>query len=144
MESGVIVLDENGEVIERKGTFKLPNEQLVGAWAKVYRKDWEYPIYQSVSLQEAEQRKSNGQANSNWSKQPSTMLEKVAKVRALREAFVEDLGGMYSAEEMNVDISNEKEQVITGKEKVKEAVIIENEETGEVETSEEISFDELG
>jgi hypothetical protein len=45
---------------------------------------------------------------------------------------------------MNVDISNEKEQVITGKEKVKEAVIIENEETGEVETSEEISFDELG
>jgi hypothetical protein len=72
------------------------------------------------------------------------MLEKVAKVRALREAFVEDLGGMYSAEEMNVDISNEKEQVITGKEKVKEAVIIENEETGEVETSEEISFDELG
>jgi phage recombination protein Bet len=144
MESGVIVLDENGEVIERKGTFKLPNEQLVGAWAKVYRKDWEYPIYQSVSLQEAEQRKSNGQANSNWSKQPSTMLEKVAKVRALREAFVEDLGGMYSAEEMNVDISNEKEQVITGKEKVKEAVIIENEETGEVEASEEISFDELG
>lgn len=144
MESGVIVLDENGEVIERKGTFKLPNEQLVGAWAKVYRKDWEYPIYQSVSLQEAEQRKSNGQANSNWSKQPSTMLEKVAKVRALREAFVEDLGGMYSAEEMNVDISNEKEQVITGKEKVKEAVIIENEETGEVETSQEISFDELG
>jgi phage recombination protein Bet len=144
MESGVIVLDENGEVIERKGTFKLPNEQLVGAWAKVYRKDWEYPIYQSVSLQEAEQRKANGQANSNWSKQPSTMLEKVAKVRALREAFVEDLGGMYSAEEMNVDISNEKEQVITGKEKVKEAVIIENEETGEVETSEEISFDELG
>lgn len=144
MESGVIVLDENGEVIERKGTFKLPNEQLVGAWAKIYRKDWEYPIYQSVSLQEAEQRKSNGQANSNWSRQPSTMLEKVAKVRALREAFVEDLGGMYSAEEMNVDISNEKEQVITGKEKVKEAVIIENEETGEVETSQEISFDELG
>ena len=30
--------------------------------------------------------------------------EKVAKVRALRETFIEDLGGMYEAEEMGVDL----------------------------------------
>lgn len=106
IKSGIIVSDENGNITERKGTFKLPNEKLVGGWAEVFRKDWENSVYCSVSLDESMQRKSNGQPNSNWEKQPATMIEKVAKVRALREAFVEDLGGMYEAEEMNVDLSN--------------------------------------
>lgn len=104
MKSGIMVLNEKGEIIERKGTFKLDNEQLVGGWAEVFRKDWEYSIYCSVSLTEVIQKKSDGETNSNWTKQPATMIEKVAKVRALREAFVEDLGGMYEAEEMNVEL----------------------------------------
>lgn len=106
MKSGIVVLSETGEVIERKGTFKLDNEKLVGGWAEVFRKDWENSIYCSVSLNEAIQKKGNGEPNSNWAKQPATMIEKVAKVRALREAFVEDLGGMYEAEEMNVELPN--------------------------------------
>lgn len=104
MKSGIVVLNDNGEVIERKGTFKLDAETLVGGWAEVFRKDWNNSIYCSVSLSEAIQKKGNGEPNSNWSKQPATMIEKVAKVRALREAFVEDLGGMYEAEEMNVEL----------------------------------------
>ena len=48
MKSGIIVTNENMEVIERKGTFKLPNETLVGGWAEVYRKDWKNSIYCSV------------------------------------------------------------------------------------------------
>lgn len=106
MKSGIVVLSETGEVIERKGTFKLDNEKLVGGWAEVFRKDWGNSIYCSVSLNEAIQKKGNGEPNSNWAKQPATMIEKVAKVRALREAFVEDLGGMYEAEEMNVELPN--------------------------------------
>lgn len=104
MESGIIVINETNELVERKGTFKLKSEELVGGWAKVFRKDWEHPIYSSVSLDEAIQKKSDGETNSNWTKQPATMIEKVAKVRALRETFVEDLAGMYEAEEMNVDL----------------------------------------
>ena len=104
MKSGIIVVNDKGEVTERKGTFKLDDEKLVGGWAEVFRKDWENSIYCSVSLSEAIQKKGNGEPNSNWSKQPATMIEKVAKVRALREAFVEDLGGMYEAEEMNVEL----------------------------------------
>lgn len=104
MKSGIIVVNDEGEVTERKGTFKLDNEKLVGGWAEVFRKDWNNSIYCSVSLNEAIQKKGNGEPNSNWSKQPATMIEKVAKVRALREAFVEDLGGMYEAEEMNVEL----------------------------------------
>ncbi len=110
MKSGIIVTNENGEEKKRTGTFKLPNETLVGGWAEVFRKDWENSIEASVSLEETIQRKSDGEPNSNWTKQPATMIEKVAKVRALREAFVEDLGGMYEAEEMNVDLPELKEE----------------------------------
>lgn len=110
MKSGIYVINEDGEEIKRTGTFKLPNETLVGGWAEVFRKDWEHSIEASVSLEESIQKKSNGEPNSNWTKQPATMIEKVAKVRALREAFVEDLGGMYEAEEMNVDLPELKEE----------------------------------
>lgn len=102
MESGIIVLNAKGEVIERQGTFKLSTEQLVGGWAKVYRKNWKYPTYCSVSFDEVAQRKKDGELNSNWSTKGATMVEKVAKVRALRETFIEDLGGMYEAEEFDI------------------------------------------
>lgn len=126
MKSGIIVTNESGEVIERKGTFKLTNETLVGGWAEVYRKDWTNPIYSSVSIDETIQKKSSGEVNSNWSKQPATMIEKVAKVRAVREAFVEDLSGMYEAEEMNVDLPEVPEEEKIKYENVQEAVYTEN------------------
>lgn len=109
MESGVIVQNkETSEIIERKGTFYLrDNETLVGGWAKVYRKDWQHPTYCSVGFDEVAQKKSDGSLNANWSGKGATMVEKVAKVRALRETFVEELGGMYEAEEMGVDLPNE-------------------------------------
>jgi phage recombination protein Bet len=98
-EQGIIVLKDN-EIIERKGTFRLKDETLVGGWAKVYRKDWAYPVYVTVSFDEVAQHKSNGDLNSNWATKGATMVEKVALVRALREAFVEDLGGMIDADEV--------------------------------------------
>ncbi|WP_455492773.1 phage recombination protein Bet [Eubacterium sp.] len=109
MESGVIVQNkETSEIIERKGTFYLrDSENLVGGWAKVYRKDWQHPTYCSVAFDEVAQKKSDGSLNANWSGKGATMVEKVAKVRALRETFVEELGGMYEAEEMGVDLPNE-------------------------------------
>ena len=109
MQSGVIVqVIETGEIIERKGTFYLKNEEnLVGGWAIVYRKNWEYPTYCSVSFDEVAQKTKDGVLNSNWNGKGATMVEKVAKVRALRETFIEDLGGMYEAEEMGVDLPQE-------------------------------------
>lgn len=104
MESGIIVQKEDDSVEERKGTFKLGNERLVGGWARVFRKDWTHPTYSSVSFDEVAQKTSNGSYNSNWSNKGATMVEKVAKVRALRETFVEDLGGMYEAEEMQSEV----------------------------------------
>lgn len=108
MECGIIVQKEDGTIEERQGTFRLENEQLVGGWARVFRKDWSHPTYSSVSFNEVAQRKNDGQLNSNWSTKSATMLEKVAKVRALRETFVEDLAGMYEAEEMQQEIPQQE------------------------------------
>ncbi len=106
MECGVIIQNTaSGEISERKGTFYLRDtEKLVGGWARVFRKDWTHPIYSSVSFDEVAQRTRDGSLNSSWAGKGATMVEKVAKVRALREAFVERLGGMYEAEEMGVTL----------------------------------------
>ena len=118
MESGIIVRKEDGTLEERAGTFKLDEEKLVGGWARVFRKDWNHPTYSSVSFSEVAQKKDKGELNSNWSNKGATMVEKVAKVRALRETFVEDLAGMYEAEEiqetpiiMEAEIKEEKQPV---------------------------------
>lgn len=132
-ENGVIVqVIETGEIIERKGTFYIPaEERLVGGWAKVYRKDWNNPTYCSVSFEEVAQRKKDGSLNSNWAGKGATMVEKVAVVRALRETFVEDLGGMYEAEEMGVELSKDNtvqtQEIIEQNEPIEvEAVSIDN------------------
>ena len=51
------------------------------------------------------------------------MIEKVAKVRALRETFVEDLGGMYDADEMDIDLPDVpvEEKIIQLDEEIPEA-----------------------
>jgi phage recombination protein Bet len=104
-EQGTIVQMKNGTLDFRKGTFKLKDEVLVGGWAKVYRKDWEYPVEITVGFDEVAQRKSGGELNANWANKGATMVEKVALVRALREAFVEDLGGMIDEDEAWTDNS---------------------------------------
>ena len=138
MESGVIVkVAETGEIIERKGTFYLKEEEkLVGGWAKVYRKNWKYPTFCSVSFDEVAQKKSNGQLNVNWAGKGATMVEKVAKVRALRETFIEDLGGMYEAEEMGVTPESKNEPAPP------EPEIITQEEPTEDQPI-DVTFDEL-
>ena len=99
--AGIIVLDpETGTVTEREGTFKLPHEEIVGGWAKVYVTGHEQPEYASVSFAEYAGRKKDGTLNNQWATKPGTMIRKVALVQALREAFPEDYAGMYSPEEI--------------------------------------------
>ena len=98
-KQGIIILKEDGTIEHRKGTFKLPNETLVGGWATVYRKDTTHPTEITVSFDEVAQKKGDGSLNHNWANKGATMVEKVALVRALRETFVEDLGGMVDADE---------------------------------------------
>lgn len=100
-EAGVVVYD--GEHLDyRPGALVLPGEQLVGGWADVFVKGYERPVRAVVSLEEYIGRKKDGTVNGQWASKPATMIRKVAKIQALREAFPEDFQGMYSAEEMNV------------------------------------------
>lgn len=97
-EAGVIVLSGD-ELVYRKGTLKLQNEELVGGYAEVFRKDRSHSYRVEVSFDEYAARKKDGSLNSQWSKRPATMIRKVALVQALREAFPENFSGLYSEEE---------------------------------------------
>lgn len=103
IEAGVVVLLENGLMDNRVGTIVLENEKLLGGWAKVYVMGWKVPMMITVPFDEYVGRKSNGEVNQQWSTKPASMIRKVAIVQALREAFPDDLGGMYTAEEKQVE-----------------------------------------
>ena len=102
--AGVVLWhNEVGELEYRTGALVMEGEQLVGGWAKVYVKGYQAPIEAVVSFQEYVGTKNDGTVNSQWSKRPATMIRKVALTQALREAFPEDLGGMYASEEMGLE-----------------------------------------
>ena len=85
IDAGIIVT--TGDAITyRKGTLKLPGEEILGGYAEVYRKDRSHPYRIEVSFEEYAGRKKDGSLNSQWSKKPATMIRKVALVQALREA----------------------------------------------------------
>lgn len=105
-EAGIIVRDiESGEVKEVAGTVFVKGQELVGGWARVYINGLAVPSYISVPFNEYAGRKSDGSLNGTWASKPATMIRKVALLQALREAFPEDMGGLYGAEEINtVDV----------------------------------------
>lgn len=99
-QAGIIVQDtQTGEVEYREGTFRLPTESIVGGWAKIFIEGKEAE-YNTVSFDEYAGRKRDGSLNSQWASKPATMIRKVAVVQALREAFPDEFGAMYSPEEM--------------------------------------------
>ena len=105
-QAGVVIYhEEAGELEYRTGSLVIPGEKLVGGWAKVFVKGYNEPIEAAVSIEEYIGRKNDGSINSNWSKRPATMIRKVALMQALREAFPEDLGGMYASEEIGAEES---------------------------------------
>ncbi len=137
IESGIIAYNEaTGEEIERQGTYIPNGYKLTGGWARVWVKDRKYPSYVSVNLSEVAQTKKDGNLNSNWSSKPATMVEKVAKVRALREAFVEDLGGMYDADEID------KKEDLT-KTHGSDKIIVEQNEEKQKEEIGEVNINEI-
>ena len=99
-EAGVIVLNESG-VEYREGSIVYEDEELLGGWAKVYRKDRSRPNYEEVKLSEYNTGKSL------WASKPATMIRKVALVHALREAFPSTYGLTYDESEISVEVDAE-------------------------------------
>lgn len=101
-EAGVIVLDKTvGELEHRPGSIVYDGEELLGGWAKVYRKDRSRPNYEEVHLGEYDTGKSI------WAKSKATMIRKVALVHALREAFPTTFGSLYDESEVAVRVDAE-------------------------------------
>lgn len=111
-QAGIVLYnEETGELEYRMGSIALNGEKLVGGWAKVYVKGYQVPIEVSVAIREYIGRKSDGTVNQQWSNKPATMIRKVALMQALREAFPEDLGGMYDVSEVGVDFDESASQM---------------------------------
>lgn len=103
--AGIIVMNDDGELVYRVGAFHLTDESIVGGWAEVWRKDQRESTRIEVSFDEYAGRKKDGSLNRQWSAKPATMIRKVALVQALREAFPKTFPSMYSSEELGVDDS---------------------------------------
>ena len=98
-EAGVIVLTKENKLQNRPGTTYLRKygEELIGGWARVHRKSYKIPIESTAMFDEYTTGKSI------WATKPATMIRKVALMQALREAFPDMYGGLYSQEEMPID-----------------------------------------
>ncbi|MGA0207630.1 MAG: phage recombination protein Bet [Ilumatobacteraceae bacterium] len=104
IESGVMVEDSDGVVTERAGHFVPSRCQIVGGWAKVYRKDRKMPHAVTIPLAGYQK------PTAIWREQPGLMIAKCAKAAALREAFPSETSGMYVEEETS------KERAVIGRE----------------------------
>ncbi|HYO66930.1 MAG TPA: phage recombination protein Bet [Archangium sp.] len=91
-EDEIIVDQGKGEVLHRFNPAKRKGS-LVGAWSRVVR-DGKLPVV--VWLDFA----GYVQQTPLWAKIPTTMIEKCARVAALRKAYPEAFGGLYVREEM--------------------------------------------
>lgn len=105
-QAGVIVQTKDGTIDYRTGAFSLPGEVLIGGWARTYVKGFDVPIEVAVSFEEYAGRKRDGSLNSMWASKPGVMIRKVALTASLREAFPEQLQGMYASEEVGSDVDD--------------------------------------
>ncbi|HFI0686978.1 TPA: phage recombination protein Bet [Streptococcus suis] len=124
-EAGVIYL-QDGEVKYSRGAFIPKGAEILGGWAKVYRKDRTYPTETEVSFEEYDNSKIRAKikeltqqgkditypvmgsygkpiGENNWDTMPCVMIRKVALVSAYREAFPAELGSNYEADEIKLD-----------------------------------------
>ena len=101
-KAGVVVINLKGELENRVGEIVLDGEELVGGWADVYVKDYVTPITAAVGFKERCQYR-DGKPQAKWATSPALMIRKCALVAALREAFPNDVGGMYVPDEMGYE-----------------------------------------
>lgn len=88
-----IIVQRGNETLELEGSFSLPGDQLLGGWAEVFVKGKKHSYITKIGMDEF----SKGQAT--WKSMPKSMIRKTALVQALREAFPDNLGAMYTEEE---------------------------------------------
>lgn len=99
LKAGILVARDD-EIKQLEGAVKLPKDTLIGGWAEVYRDDRAIPTHIEISFSEF----SKGQAT--WNQMPNNMIRKTAIVNALREAFPNSLGAMYTEDDKELNENN--------------------------------------
>ena len=94
MESGVLVMTRDNELVARVGDFTVADDALVGGWATVHFKHRRFPMVKRVKL------KTFDKGFGRWRDDPEGMIVKCAEADALRSSFPTMLGGMYLDEEL--------------------------------------------
>ena len=77
--------------------------ELIAYEAKGWRKDMAHPIQATAYLSEYEKKRKDGSPTKMWAGKKHMMLEKCALSLLLSRMFPEELGGIYSEEEIVVD-----------------------------------------
>lgn len=106
--AGIIVRRKRGaeqETAKRLGAVVYDGEELIGGWARAFRKGWQEAVELEVGVKEYMRFNAKGEPTQSWKTMPATMVRKVALVQVLREAFPEVFGGAYAPEEMPIDDS---------------------------------------
>jgi phage recombination protein Bet len=91
----------------KSGILDWDDEKKRRAFCEVFLKGYVTPIRVEVYWEEYAGKKKDGTLTKFWAKQGRTQLEKVAISQALRRAFPLDLGGLYTADEIDTVDPNE-------------------------------------
>lgn len=78
----------------------LSSKPPAAARVGVYRSDFQAPVYAVTLFREFAQYKASGDLTSMWATKSAHMIAKCAEAGGLRKAFPNDLGGMYTDDEM--------------------------------------------
>jgi len=120
-----ISIDGMRAVAQRTGRYNGQDEPEFGPlngkgfpeWSKVrvYRKDWDRPAVGLVYWREYVQTTQAGQPTKFWLDMPMNQLAKCAEAQALRKAFPEDCGGLYTDTEMEQATNDQPRPMVTAR-----------------------------
>lgn len=134
MDDGIVVKTSDGKIIERVGCILYPGETILGGWAKAFRKDRNHPAIAKLSIKEF----SKGQAL--WVSSAALMINKCAKVAALRKLFPSQFVNTYTEEELQMTGATEPiKQEPVNREKVYDIEVEDKDITYDGEVVAEIS-----
>lgn len=86
----------------RRGVIRDEKGAITHGFCEIHVKGWDKPVYEETPFKEYF--KDDSRFDGNWTTKPETMIKKVAECSALRIACPQELGSVYSPEEMGHEV----------------------------------------